>query len=70
MVSKNKKKLNILELSDQERFKLIKEVREKLQQRIMEEKLWQTLADTDNVVVNGNSVYRIGEQLYGFSINK
>jgi|YelNatPaOPRAMG01_1025707.scaffolds.fasta_scaffold112515_2 hypothetical protein len=70
MGSKNKKQLNLLELPNPERVKIIKEVREKLQQRIIEEKLWQSLLDAENIVINGNTIYRMGEQLCGFSLNK
>jgi len=70
MGSKNKKQLNLLELPNPERVKIIKEVREKLQQRIIEEKLWQSLLDAENIVINGNTIYRMGEQLCGFSMNK
>ncbi|MEM3458438.1 MAG: hypothetical protein QXN36_02265 [Candidatus Bathyarchaeia archaeon] len=70
MGSKNKKPQNLLELPNPERLKLIKELKEKLQQRIIEEKLWQSLLETENIVINGNTVYRMGEQLCGFSVNK
>ncbi|MEM2117582.1 MAG: hypothetical protein QW386_01000 [Candidatus Bathyarchaeia archaeon] len=70
MGSKNKKSQNLLELPNPERLKLIKELREKLQQRIIEEKLWQSLLETENIVINGNTVYQMGEQLCGFSVNK
>lgn len=70
MGSKNKKSQNLLELPNPERLKLIKELREKLQQRIIEEKLWQSLLETENIFINGNTVYRMGEQLCGFSVNK
>jgi len=70
MVSKNKKQRNLLEMSDPEKVKVLKEIREKLQQRIVEAKLWQSLVEVENLVVNGNTVYRGNEQLNGFSINK
>jgi len=66
MLAQNKKKLNLLEMPNPERVNFFKEVREKLQQRILEAKLWQSLLEVENLVVNGNIVYRGDEQLSGF----
>jgi len=65
---KKSKKLNLLEMPNPERVKFIKEVREILQQKIVEAKLWQSLLEIENLVINGNIVYRGDEQLSGFSL--
>ena len=63
---KKLKKLNLLEMSNHERIQLIKEVREKLRQKTVEAKLWQSLLEVENLTVNGNIVYKENQQLSGF----
>jgi len=63
---KKLKKLNLLEMSNHERIQLIKEIREKLRQKIIEAKLWQSLLETEDLTINGNVVYRENQQLSGF----
>jgi hypothetical protein len=73
MGAKNKKKLkklDLLEMSNPERAKLIKEVREKLRQTVMEAKLWQSLLEVENLAVNGKIVYDDKQQLSGFCFEK
>ena len=63
---KKLKKLNLLKMPNQERIKLIKEVKEKLQQKVTEAKLWQSLLEAENLTINGNVVCRENQQLSGF----
>jgi len=65
---KKLKKLNLLEMSNHERIKLVKEVREKLRQRITEAKLWRSLLEAENLTVNGNVVYESNQPLHGFKL--
>lgn len=62
------KKLDLLEMSNHERDQLIKEVREKLRQRITEAKLWRSLLEAESLTVNGNVVYESNQPLHGFSL--
>jgi len=65
MGTKNKKKLkklDLLEMPNPERTRLIKEVREKLRQKMAEAKLWQSLLEAENLTINGNIVCREDEQ--------
>ncbi|NWG11100.1 hypothetical protein HXY33_05045 [Candidatus Bathyarchaeota archaeon] len=64
---KNSKKVDLLEMPKNERLQLIREVKEKLQQKVTEEKLWQSLLETENVTVNGKVLFRDQEQLTGVS---
>jgi hypothetical protein len=57
------KKLDLLEMPNPERIKLIKEVREKLRQKVAEAKLWQSLFEAENLTINGNIVCREDEQI-------
>jgi len=66
----NIKKLNLLEMPNQERVKLMENVKKRLQQRIAETKMWQSLIEIENLVVNGNTVHRGDEQLSGFFLKK
>jgi len=69
MGTKNKKKLkklDLLEMPNPERIKLIKEVREKLRQKMAEAKLWQSLFEAENLTINGNIVCREDEQISRF----
>jgi len=73
MGTKNKKKtkkIDLLEISDSERIKVIKEVKENLRQRIAEEKLWQSLLEAENLTINGNIAYDEKQHLSGFSLEK
>jgi len=65
---KNVRKLDLLEMPSPERVKFINEVRRALQQKVVETKLWQSLLEAENIVVNGNVVYRGDAQLNGFSL--
>jgi len=65
---KKLKKLNLLEMPNHERIKLTKEIREKLQQRVIEAKLWQSLLEAENLTINGNVVYESNQPLHGFSL--
>jgi hypothetical protein len=71
MGARNKKKLkkqNLLEMSNHERTKLVKEVREKLRQRVTEAKLWQSLLEAENLTINGNVVCESNQPLKGFTL--
>jgi len=71
MGTKNKKKmkkLDLLEMPNPERMRLMKEVRERLRQKIMEAKIWQRLLEAENLTINGNTVYKENEELSGFYI--
>lgn len=60
-------KIDLLEISDQERFELIREVQVKLRQRASEAKLWQSFVETEELTINGNVVYESSRPLEGFS---
>jgi len=50
---KKLKKLDLLEMPDSKRVKLIKEIREALQQKVTEAKLWHSLLEVENLTING-----------------
>lgn len=55
---KNKmKNSNLLEISDVERIKILKDLKESLRQKIMEAKMWKSLLELENIVINGQTVY-------------
>ena len=70
MFKRNKKKLDLLEMSNRERKLLIKEIREKLRQKAVESKLQKMLLEVENLTVNGNVVYGENQQLSGFYLKR
>ncbi len=64
--NKNPRKLDLLEMSDSERVKLIEEIRAKLQQNVAEAKLCQSLLQTERLTVNRNMVYGKDDRPSGF----
>jgi len=65
---KKLKKLNLLEMPNTERIQLIKEVREKLRQKVAEAKLWQSLLEAENLTINGNVVCKSNQPLHGLTL--
>lgn len=65
--SKKSKNQNLLEISDVERVKILKEVKDSLRQKIVEAKLWKSLLELENLVINGETVYCEKDRLTGFS---
>jgi hypothetical protein len=65
---KKTKKIDLLEMSEPERTRLIVEVKESLRQKAVEAKLWQSLTETDNLTINGKSVQGEDLQLKGLSV--
>lgn len=60
-------KIDLTEMSEQERFELIREAQVKLRQRALEAKLWQSLVETEELTINGNVVYQSSQPLEGIS---
>lgn len=54
---KTPKKIDLLEVSDAKRVQLIKEVRETLQEKVIEAKLWKSLVEVENLKINGDMMY-------------
>lgn len=65
---KNSKKIDLLEMSKCERIQLIRGVKEKIRQKIIEEKLWQSLVETENLTINGKAIFQDHEQLVGLCL--
>jgi hypothetical protein len=50
------KKVNLLELSSSKKARLLKKVKENLQQKRMEAIFWQSLAKTERITINGQTI--------------
>jgi hypothetical protein len=50
------KKVDLLELSDSKKLRLLKEAKENLRQKLMEAKVWQSLAENERVTINGQTI--------------
>jgi len=66
--NKNKPKMDLLEMSDPEKYKVIKAVKENLQLKVAEAKRWQSLLDAENLTINGKTVQSAGIELTGLSL--
>lgn len=66
---KKGKKIDLLKMSEAERFKLLREAREKLRKRIVEEKLMRFLVNSEALYINGKIVYKSDEPLQGLSLD-
>jgi hypothetical protein len=66
--SKHSKKIDISKMSKNERIKLIREVKEKLREKIIEAKLWQSLIETEMVTINGNTIFLEQDSLKGLQL--
>lgn len=64
------KKLNLLEFSDAERVKLLKEIKRNLQEKIVEAKLWKSLLEVENVVINGKVIFSEEDPLTGLWLER
>jgi hypothetical protein len=65
---KNKPKMDLLEMSDPEKYKVIKAVKENLQLKVAEAKLWQSFLDAENLTINGKTVQSADIELTGLSL--
>jgi hypothetical protein len=70
LLKKRYKRKDLLNVPDAEKIRLLKEVRESLQQKLVEAKLWQSLLEVESLTINGNTVYKSDEPLSGFSIQR
>jgi len=65
---KKTKSRNLLEVSDAERVKLLREAQAALRQHAIEARLWKSLMDVENLVVNGEPVLHDMSHLTGFML--
>ncbi|MGQ9623877.1 MAG: hypothetical protein ACUVUF_04640 [Candidatus Bathycorpusculaceae bacterium] len=73
MVAKNKKshrKINFMDMTDSEKIKAIRELKQNLRQKIFEAKLWQSFLNMENVVINGETIQWKNIDLKGFTIDE
>lgn len=72
MVTKNRKthkKINLLNMPDPEKIKILRELRQELRQRIIEAKLWQSFINTENITINGETIQWKNIDLKGITLN-
>ena len=65
---RNKPKMDLLEMSDPEKYKVIKAVKENLQLKVAEAKLWRSFLDAENLTINGKTVQSADIELTGLSL--
>lgn len=64
------KKINLLELSDPEKIKMIRELKQSLQQKIDEAKFWQSFVNAESVIINGETIQWKNVDLKGLTLNE
>lgn len=62
------RKVNLLEIPEIKRFRMLREIKEKLRTRIAEEKMLHFLMESEVLSINGRIVYRSDEPLRGISL--
>jgi len=66
---RNKPKIDLLKISDVEKIQIIRKIKEELREKAIEAKLWQSLLDTDDLVINGKTIHSGDRyQLTGLSL--
>ncbi|MEM3730182.1 MAG: hypothetical protein QW667_04800 [Candidatus Bathyarchaeia archaeon] len=54
---KNKKKLNLLEMSDSERKNVVEKLRQMFRRNVVEAKLWNWFLQCETLTINGEVVF-------------
>jgi len=62
---KNRKRIDLLSISDIEKVKLICEIRRQLQQKVLEEKLMQPFLKVEPSAINKELIIKMSESLNG-----
>jgi len=52
----NPKKVDFLDLSDSEKAHLLKEAKDNLRLKLVEARFWQSLAETEKITINGQTI--------------
>lgn len=70
MFGRNKKTKNIdlLSIPDSERIKVIREIRRKLQEKVIERKLMRSFVEAETLTINGEDIFNAVEPLKGFAL--
>ena len=67
---KKPKKIDLLEMPDSEKIKIIREVKENLRQKAAEAKLWKSFMESEKLTINGETINCEGIELKGLSLNE
>ncbi|MGB9684471.1 MAG: hypothetical protein ACPL1Z_06040 [Candidatus Bathyarchaeales archaeon] len=67
---RTQRKINLLEMSDIEKAKIIEQLKQNLRRSISEAKLWKTLLQYETVTVNGQVVFSGEDSLNGLLMPK
>jgi len=72
MGTKNKKikRIDLLDIPDSEKAKVIRELKQSLRQTIIEAKLWSAFLQCENVTINGQPVLSSDDSLNGFLMSR
>jgi len=65
---KTRRKIDLLDMSDAERTRVIEQIKQNLQRSISEARLWKTLLQYDELTINGQVIFSSDIPLEGFSM--
>jgi len=66
--SKESGKLAWLRMPESARLKLVRQVKERLRQKVLEAKMWRELLQVEDLTINGISIWKENSQPSGFNI--
>ncbi|MEM1540094.1 MAG: hypothetical protein QXJ07_01755 [Candidatus Bathyarchaeia archaeon] len=65
---KTRRKIDLLDMSDAERTRVIEQIKQNFQRSISEARLWKTLLQYDELTINGQVIFSNDIPLEGFSM--
>ncbi|MEM3700480.1 MAG: hypothetical protein QXL57_06410 [Candidatus Bathyarchaeia archaeon] len=70
VAKKSRQKINLLNMSDLEKIKVIRELKQSLRQKIIEAKLWQSFVNTESITINGETIQWKNIDFKGINLNE
>lgn len=67
--NKKTKDIDLLSIPDSERIKVTREIRRKLQEKVIERKLMRSFVEAETLTINGEDVFNADEPLKGFKLS-
>ena len=68
--NKKTKNIDLLSIPDSERIKVMREIRRKLQEKVIERKLMRSFVEAETLTINGEDVFNADEPLKGFTLSR
>jgi hypothetical protein len=62
------KNIDLLSIPNSERIKVMREIRRKLQEKVIERKLMRSFVEAETLTINGEDIFNAGEPLKGYTL--